>query len=75
MDRRNEYRIMVGKSEGKKPLGRHARRSDNKIKMDLREREWGALTGFICLRIGTSGGSCEHGNKTLGSLKIWEVLE
>jgi hypothetical protein len=28
----NAYRILVGKSEGKRPLGRH--------KMDLREIEW-----------------------------------
>jgi hypothetical protein len=24
---------------------------------------------FIWLRVGTSGGSCEHGNKTWGSIK------
>jgi hypothetical protein len=33
---RNAYRILVGKSEGKRPLGRPSRREDN-IKMDLRE--------------------------------------
>ena len=35
---RNAYRILVGKPEGKRPLGRPRRRwEDNTIKMDLRE--------------------------------------
>jgi hypothetical protein len=31
------YRILVGRSEGKRPLGRPRRRWENKIKIDLRE--------------------------------------
>jgi hypothetical protein len=31
--------------------------------------------GSIWLRIGTNGGSCEHGNEPPGSIKCWEVLE
>ena len=34
---RNAYRILVGKPEGKKPLGRSRRRWEDNIKMDLRE--------------------------------------
>jgi hypothetical protein len=33
-----EKRILVGKPEGKRPLGRSRRRSVDNIKMDLRER-------------------------------------
>jgi hypothetical protein len=33
----NAYRILVGKPEGKKPLGRTKRRWVGNIKMDLRE--------------------------------------
>jgi hypothetical protein len=33
------YRILVGRPEGKRPLGRPRRRSDNNIKMGLREIE------------------------------------
>jgi hypothetical protein len=33
----NTYRILVGKPEGKRPLGRPRRRWVNNIKMDLRE--------------------------------------
>jgi hypothetical protein len=38
--RRNAYRILVGKPEGKSPLGRPRRRWVDNIKMDLREVEW-----------------------------------
>jgi hypothetical protein len=38
---RNEYRILVGKPERKRPLGRPGRRWVDNIKMDLREIEWG----------------------------------
>ena len=33
----NAYRILVGKPEGKRPLGRPRRRWEDYIKMDLRE--------------------------------------
>ena len=36
-ERRDIYRVLVGKSEGKRPLGRSRRRWDNNIKMDLQE--------------------------------------
>jgi hypothetical protein len=38
---RNVYRVLVGKSEGRRPLGRPRRRWDDGIKMDLREIGWG----------------------------------
>ena len=34
---RNAYRVLVGKPEGKRPLGRPRRRWEDNIKMDLRE--------------------------------------
>jgi hypothetical protein len=34
---RNAYRILVGKPEGRRPLGRPRRRWMDNIKMDLRE--------------------------------------
>jgi hypothetical protein len=37
IDKRNAYRILVGKLEGKRPLGRPRRRLVDNIKMDLRE--------------------------------------
>jgi hypothetical protein len=37
---RNAYRILVGKPEGKKSLGRPRRTWVENIKMDLREIRW-----------------------------------
>ena len=35
------YRVLVGKPEGKRPLGRPRRRWEDNIKMDFQEVEWG----------------------------------
>jgi hypothetical protein len=37
---RSAYKILVGKPEGKIQLGRHMRRWENNIGMDLREIVW-----------------------------------
>ncbi|PNF14495.1 GTPase-activating Rap/Ran-GAP domain-like protein 3 [Cryptotermes secundus] len=39
-EKRNAYRILVGKPEGRRPLGRPRRRWVDNIKMDLREVGW-----------------------------------
>jgi len=49
------HRVLVGKPEGKKPLGRPRRRWEVNIKMDLQE-VGGVETGWSWLRIGTDGG-------------------
>jgi hypothetical protein len=36
-ERRGVYRVLVGKPEGKRPLGRTMRRWEDNIKMDLQE--------------------------------------
>jgi hypothetical protein len=41
VERRGVYRVLVGKPEGKRPLGRPTRRWDDNIKMDLQEVECG----------------------------------
>jgi hypothetical protein len=42
-EKRNAYRILVGKPEGKRPLGRPRRKCMENIKMDLREIGWGGM--------------------------------
>ena len=42
-DRRGAYRVLVGKPEGKRPLGRHRCRWEDNIKMDLQEVECGGM--------------------------------
>jgi hypothetical protein len=39
-EERNTYRILVGKPDGKRPLGRPRRRLVDNIKMDVREMGW-----------------------------------
>jgi hypothetical protein len=41
--RRNAYMILVGKPEGKRPLGIPRHRREDNIKMDLREIGWGGM--------------------------------
>jgi hypothetical protein len=70
--KRNECRILAGKPEGKRPLGRPRSRWVDNIKIDLRGMVW---AGSIWLWIGTSEGSCEHGDEPSGSIKCREVPE
>jgi hypothetical protein len=57
-EKRTAYRILLGKPEGRRPLGRPRRRWVDNIEMDLREIGWDGVvwTGSIWLRVGTSGG-------------------
>ena len=52
-EKKGAYRVLVGKSKGRKPLGKPRCRWEDNIKMDFREVGWGAGTGSIWLRIGT----------------------
>jgi hypothetical protein len=54
-DRKNAYRILVGKSEAKRPLGKSI--IDERIILRWILKEYGLMvcSGFICIRIGSSG--------------------
>jgi hypothetical protein len=52
---RNAYRLVVGKPEGKSPLGRPKRRWMNNIRMDLGEVGWGDVDWIVWLTIETGG--------------------
>jgi hypothetical protein len=43
VEKRNAYRILVAKPEGKRSLGRPRHRLVDNIKMDLRERGWDGM--------------------------------
>jgi hypothetical protein len=43
MGKRNTYRILMGNSEGKRPLGRPTHRWVDNIKTDLREIKWDGM--------------------------------
>jgi hypothetical protein len=65
---RNVYRVLVGKPEGKRPLGRPRRRWEDGIKMDVGEIGWGGCgadssgSGY-----GSLAGCCECGDEPSGS--------
>jgi hypothetical protein len=42
-ERRGVYRVLVGKPEGKRQLGRHRHRLKNSIIINLQEIEWGCM--------------------------------
>jgi hypothetical protein len=45
VERRGAYRVLVGKPEGKRPLGKPRRRLEDNIKMDHSRNGMGAWTG------------------------------
>jgi len=53
---RGVYTVLVGKPEGKRPLGRPRCRLEDNIKMDFQEVGGVVGTGWSWLRIGTGGG-------------------
>jgi hypothetical protein len=55
-ERTGAYRALVGKPEGRRPLGRPRLRWEDNIKMDLGDVGCGTYTGLIWFRIGTGGG-------------------
>jgi hypothetical protein len=42
-EERNVYRVLMGKPEGKRPLGSPRHRWEDGIRMDLREIGWGSV--------------------------------
>jgi hypothetical protein len=56
-EERKVCKVLVGKPEGKRPLGRPRRRWEDGIRMDIRETGLGGVwIGFDWLRTGTGGG-------------------
>jgi hypothetical protein len=48
-DSRDAYRVLVGRPEGRRPLGRLMHRWEDNIKKDFQEVEWGAGMDWIDL--------------------------
>ena len=67
---RNAYRVLVGKPEGKRPLGKPRRTWEDNIKMDLREVgcDPGDWIYFVEDR-GQWGDVCKGGNEPPDSLE------
>ena len=61
-------RVLLGRREVKRPLGRTRFRWAENINIDLQEIRYRAWAGLIWLRIGTSDGH-KRGNEPSGSIK------
>jgi hypothetical protein len=70
-EKSNAYRLLVGKPEGRRTLGRPRSRWLDNIKMDLVEVGWGDVD-WIGL---AEESSCEFGIKPSGSIKCWETIK
>jgi hypothetical protein len=55
-EKRNAYRNLMGKPEGKRPLGRPKRKWENNNKMDIREILWGGMDWIHLAQDRVSGG-------------------
>jgi hypothetical protein len=56
VERRGVSRVLVGKPDGKRPLGKPRCTWEGNIKMDLQEVGCGAWNASVWLRIGTGTG-------------------
>jgi hypothetical protein len=72
-EERGVHRVLVGKPEGKRQMGRPNVDGDN-IKMDLQEvggscGDWMELAQDR----GQVAGTCEYGKEPSGSIKMWGI--
>jgi hypothetical protein len=73
---RGLHRVLVGKLEGKRTLGRPSTRWEENINMNLEETGWeGVDSNDLTQDRDRCRGCYEHGNKPSGSIKCWEFLE
>ena len=75
-ERRGVYRVLVGKPEGKRPLGRPRRRWEDNIKMDLQEVGCGGMDWIELAQDREQvAGTCECGNEPSGFIKCGVFLD
>jgi hypothetical protein len=55
-EERKVFKVLVGKSKGKRAHGKPRHRWVDGIRMDITEIGWGVWSGFSWPRIGTGGG-------------------
>jgi hypothetical protein len=74
-EERGVYRILVGKPEGKRPLGRPRRRWEDNIRMDLQEVGCGGMDWIVLALDRQVAGNCECCNEPSGLIKCGEFLD
>jgi hypothetical protein len=74
--KRNSYRILVGKPEGKRPLRKRRRRWEDNIKMDLREMGRGGMNWTDLAQDRNQWNAIVNTVMNLWvPLRCWEILE
>ena len=71
-EERGVNRVLVGKPEGSRPLGRPGRRWVDNIRLDLQEIRCGYMDWFWLALVANA---CECGNEPSGSVKCGEFLD
>jgi hypothetical protein len=66
-EERKVYKVLVGKSKGKRPLGRPRHRWEDGVRMDLRETGLGHVDWIRLAQDGLVAGCCEFVDESLGS--------
>jgi hypothetical protein len=74
-EHRGVYRVSVRKPEGKRPLGRHRRRWENNIRMDLQQVGCRGVDWIGLYQDRDRWRALASGNEPLGSIKRGEFLE
>jgi hypothetical protein len=73
---RNAYRLLVGKPEGRRPLGRPRRRWLDNIRMDLIEVGWGDVDWIGLAQDRDRWRALVYfGIEPSDSIKCWETIE
>jgi hypothetical protein len=68
---RGVYRVLVGRPEGKRPVGRPRSRWEDNIKMDLREIR---IDEANWIHLAQDKVHCKHSNKPSGSIRKQDFL-
>jgi hypothetical protein len=75
-EKRNAYRLLVGKPEGKRPLRRPRRKWVDNIRMDLGELGWGTVDWTGLAKDRNRWRALVNSILNLrGSMKCWETIE
>jgi len=74
-EERGVYRVLMGKSEEKRPLGRPRRRWVDNIRMDLQEVGCGYMDWIRLAQNRQVAYACECGNEPSGSVKCGKFID
>jgi hypothetical protein len=73
--KRGSYRVLVGRPDSKRPLGKRKRRWDDIIKLDLQDVGWGGMDWIAVAQDGQVADAREFGNEFSGSAKCGKFIE